>query len=342
MTIYKEKNRLLASTNRPRINPASGRYLWSLVLAAVAAALLAACGSSSNSSSSASASGGSSGSSTASSLPGKGKPSLTLGSKNFTEELIIGELYNQYLTHEGYTVNYKADIGSTEIVDKALTSGQIDAYPEYLGESFSTVFNDDSAVHSAQQEYNTVKREYAKRGQSMSDYTPFEDTDTVAVLKAYAKAHDLHSIGDLKKVGKFTYAAQPPDLTRFEGVVGLRKVYGLTNLVFKPLAVGLQYSALDSHDVDSADAFSTDPQLDSGKYVVLSDPKHLFGFQNVALVINTKKLQQLGGATFLKLIDKVNALLTQHAVIELNKAVAIDKQTPTAVAQAFLKANGLT
>jgi osmoprotectant transport system substrate-binding protein len=126
---------LLASTNRPRINRSPGRYLWSFVLVTAAVALLAACGSSSSkTSSSAAAAGGSRSSSTASSsLPGKGKPSLTLGSKNFTEELIIGEPYNQYLTHEGYTVNYKPNIGATEIVDKALTSGQIDAYPEYLG-----------------------------------------------------------------------------------------------------------------------------------------------------------------------------------------------------------------
>jgi osmoprotectant transport system substrate-binding protein len=337
---------VLDRTNRRRPTRAATRYLWSILLVAAAVVVLAACGGSSSSSSA--ASGGSSSGVTSSSggssssLPGKGKPALTLGTKNFTEELIIGELYKQYLQHEGYTINYKPNIGSTEIVDKALTSGQIDAYPEYLGESFSTVFTNHKVVKSAQDEYNTVKKEYAKRGQSMSDFTPFEDTDTVAVLKSYAQAHDLHSIGDLKKVGTFTYGAQPPTLTRFEGVVGLKKLYGLTKLQFKPLAVGLQYQALDAHNVDTADAFSTDPQLLSGKYVVLSDPKHLFGFQNVALVINTKKLKQLGGATFLKLIDKVNALLTQHSMIALNKAVAIDKQTPSAVASAFLKANGLT
>jgi osmoprotectant transport system substrate-binding protein len=326
-------------TNRRRPNRAATRFLWSILLVAAAVLALAACG---GSSSHPSAGSGGSSSGGSSSEPGKGKPALTLGTKNFTEELIIGELYRQYLQHEGYTINYKPNIGSTEIVDKALTSGQIDAYPEYLGESFSTVFTNHKVVKSAQDEYNTVKKEYAKRGQAMSDFTPFEDTDTVAVLKSYAQAHGLHSIGDLKKLGTFTYGAQPPTLTRFEGVVGLKKLYGLTKLQFKPLAVGLQYQALDAHNVTAADAFSTDPQLLSGKYVVLSDPKHLFGFQNVALVINTKKLGQQGGATFLKLIDKVNALLTQHTMIALNKAVAIDKQTPRAVAAAFLKANGLT
>ena len=336
---------MFTSTQRARGKRASRprAIIWSATLAVVAALLVAACGGSgSNTTSKASsAAGGGTSSSASGALPGKGKPSLTLGTKNFTEELIIGELYRQELQHEGYTVNYKPNIGSTEIVDKALTSGQIDAYPEYLGESFSTVFNNQKAVTSAQQEYNVVKAQYAKRGQSLSNFTPFQDTDTVALLKSFAKAHGINTIADLKKLHSFTYGAQPPALTRYEGVVGLKKVYGLTNLQFKPLSVGLQYSALDSGDVVAADAFSTDPQLESGKYVVLPDPKHLFGFQPVSLVISTKKLQALGGQTFLNVIDKVNDLLTQNAVIALNKAVAIDKQTPAAVATSFLKANGM-
>lgn len=84
-----------------------------------------------------------------------------------------------------------------------------------------------------------------------------------------------------------------------------------------------------------------DPQLASGKYLSLTDPKHIFGFQNVILVINTSKLRQEGGQALLNIIDKVNKLLTTPAVIAMNKAVAIDKQAPAAVAQAFLKANGL-
>lgn len=320
------------------------RSILAALLAGIAALALAACGSSSSSSSASGTSSATSSSSSSSSgsaaLPGKGKPALTLGSKNFTEELIVGELYRQALQHAGYTVNYKGNIGSTEIVDKALTSGQIDAYPEYTGESFSTVFNLKNKVSSAAQQYDLVKAAYAKRGQSVSSYTPFQDTDDPVVLKTYAQAHGLHSITDLKKLPSFSLGAQPPFLGREEGAVGMKKVYGINNMQFKPLAVGLQYTALDSGDINVADAFSTDPQLASGKYVSLTDPQHIFGFQNVILVINTKKLQQEGGQTLLNVIDKVNNLLTTPAVIAMNKAVAIDKQSPSAVALAFLKANG--
>jgi osmoprotectant transport system substrate-binding protein len=119
------------------------------------------------------------------------------------------------------------------------------------------------------------------------------------------------------------------------------KAYGVKNFTFKSLALGLQYQALDSGACDAADVFTTDPQLASGKYTVLTDPKHVFGFQNIALIINKAKLAQLGGQTFMNIIDKVNSLLTTPAVIAMNKAVAIDKQAPAAVAQAFVKANSL-
>src|SRR5205807_4230550 len=167
---------------------------------------IVACGSSNSSSSSgggSSSSGGGS-SSSSSSLPGKGKPPLTLGTKDFTEEFIIGQLYRQVLVHDGYTVNYKEKIGATEVVDKALTSGQIDAYPEYTGESVATVFNITTPVTSAQQEYSLAKAAYAKRGQEMSQMTPFFDKDGIATLKTYATQHGLTTMTDLKKLPHFT------------------------------------------------------------------------------------------------------------------------------------------
>ena len=243
------------------------------------------------------------------------------------------------LQAKGYTVNYKPNIGATEIIDKALTSGQIDAYPEYTGESVATVAGINTTPSTPQQEYNLAKAFYAKRGQSMSDMTPFFDTDAIAVTKAYAAKYGLKTTADLKKVPHFTLGARPEFEGREEGAVGLEKVYAIHNFTFKSLALGLQYQALDSGAVNAVDVFTTDPQLASGKYTVLSDPKNIFGFQNIALVINTKKLDQLGGQAFLGIINQVNALLTTPAIIAMNKAVAIDKQQPDAVARAFLQAN---
>ena len=308
------------------------------VLAAVAL-LLAAC-SSSGSSSTASTGGGSS-SSPGSSNVGNGK-SITLGTKNFTEEFVIGALYQQALQAKGYKVVYKPNIGATEVVDKALTSGQIDAYPEYTGESAVTVAAINTIATSPQQEYNLAKGFYTKRGQSMSAMTPFFDTDAIAVTKAYATRYGLKTTADLKKIPHFTLGARPEFQGRQQGAVGIQKVYGVNNFTFKSLALGLQYQALDSGAINAADVFTTDPQLASGKYVVLTDPKHIFGFQNVALVINTKKLNQLGGRQFMNIINQVNALLTTPAITAMNKAVAIDKQDPQTVAKTFLSANHIT
>ncbi len=307
------------------------------VLPAIAL-LLTACSSSSSTGGTGSTASSSSSSSGSSSNVGNGR-SVTLGTKNFTEEFIVGALYQQALQAKGYKVVYKPNIGATEVVDKALTSGQIDAYPEYTGESAVTVGGINTTVTSAQQEYDLAKNFYAKRGQSMSTMTPFFDTDAIAVTKAYAAKYGLKTTADLKKLPHFTLGARPEFQGRQQGAVGIAKVYGVNNFTFKSLALGLQYQALDSGAINAADVFTTDPQLASGKYVVLTDPKHIFGFQNVALVINTKKLNQLGGQQFMNIINQVNALLTTPAITAMNKAVAIDKQDPQTVAKTFLSAN---
>jgi osmoprotectant transport system substrate-binding protein len=310
-----------------------------LALLPAIALLLAACSSGSSSSTGGTGSTASSSSSSGSSSNVGNGRSVTLGTKDFTEEFIVGALYQQALQAKGYKVVYKPNIGATEVVDKALTSGQIDAYPEYTGESAVTVGGINTTVTTAQQEYDLAKNFYAKRGQSMSAMTPFFDTDAIAVTKAYAAKYGLKTTADLKKVPHFTLGARPEFQGREQGAVGIQKDYGVKNFTFKSLALGLQYQALDSGAINAADVFTTDPQLASGKYVVLTDPKHIFGFQNVALVINTKKLNQLGGQQFMNIINQVNALLTTPAITAMNKAVAIDKQDPQTVAKTFLSAN---
>jgi len=308
------------------------RYLRTALLFALALVLalgVAACGSKKKSSSAA-----------VSGQPGKGKPAVKLGTKNFPESFILGQLYKQALEARGFKVQFHNSIGSTEIIDKALTSGQIDAYPEYTGESAVTVAGINTIATSPQQEYNLAKGFYAKRGQSMSAMTPFFDTDAIAVTKAYAAKYGLKTTADLKKIPHFTLGARPEFQGRQQGAVGIQKVYGVNNFTFKSLALGLQYQALDSGAINAADVFTTDPQLASGKYVVLTDPKHIFGFQNVAPIVS-KKVTRAYGLKFAKTVNAVSAKLTLKAMIAMNKAVIIDKQSAAKVASAFLKANHL-
>jgi osmoprotectant transport system substrate-binding protein len=304
------------------------------------AALLAACGSSSNDNGNSNSS--SSSSSSSSSQPGKGKPAVTIGTKDFTEEFILGELYKQALQAKGYNVNLKSNIGATEIVDKALTSGKIDAYPEYTGETVATVFGKSLKTPTNAQETATAKALYAKRGQATSNPTPFEDVDAIATSKAFAEKNGLNSVADLKKLKSFTLGARPEFKNREQGLKGMKDVYGINNAKFVQLAQGLTYRGLDKGDVDAINVFTTDPQIASGKYKVLTDPKGVFGRQNVLFVINKPKYDKLGGAQFMDIVNKVNALLTAKAITSMNSAVALDKKDPKDVAAAFLKANGLT
>jgi osmoprotectant transport system substrate-binding protein len=312
--------------------------LLALLLAVLAMFVVAACGDDDDDDSGGgqATSGGQ-----ASDQPGKGKPAVTLGTKDFTEEFVLGELYKQALEAKGYTVNLKKNIGATEIIDKALTSGQIDGYPEYLGVSVAVTFRKDIVPKSAQQTYNLAKQLYEERGQVISQQTPFFDVDAIASTKEYADKNGLKTVADLKKLGSFTVGARPEFRNRFQGLKGMRSEYGLTNAKFKQLALGIQYQALDSGDVDTANVFSTDAQLASGKYTVLKDPKGVFGYQHVAMVMNKDKYEALGGAEFFGVIDSVSKLLTNDAMISMNKAVAIDKQDEAEVAKSFLQANGL-
>ena len=314
-----------------------------LLIALLAVGMLAvAAGCGGDDSSSGGGGGGGGGGSSASDQPGKGKPAVTIGTKDFTEEFVLGELYKQALEAKGYTVNLKKNIGATEITDKALTSKQIDAYPEYSGESTATVFGINKLYDSPEATVADAKAKYEERGQVISDPTPFEDVDALAVTKAFGEKNGLTSMEDLKKLPSFSLGARPEFKNRQVGLKGMEEVYGIKNAKFKQLALGLQYKALDKGDVDTANIFSTDAQLASGKYTVLKDPKGVFGFQNVLFVINKDKYDALGGTQFMDVINSVNKLLTAEAMRSMNSAVDIDKKDPAEVAKAFLDANKMT
>jgi osmoprotectant transport system substrate-binding protein len=309
------------------------------LLAVIAAFVVGGCG---DDDSGGGGGGGTGTSSSSNEQPGEGKPAVTIGTKDFTEEFVLGQLYKQALEAKGYKVNYKENIGATEIIDKALTSGEIDGYPEYTGVSQSVVFKDDSLPKSPEETQKVVKEEYEKRGQAVSDPTPFQDTDAIATTKEFAEKNNLKSVADLKGIPPFTLGARPEFKNRFNGLKGMAQVYGVKdNVKFKQLALGLQYPSLDKGDVDTANVFSTDAQLASGKYTVLEDPEGVFGFQNVYFVINKDTLDELGGDEFMTVINDVNKLLTEDAMTSMNAAVDLDKKKPADVAKAFLDANGL-
>ena len=305
--------------------------------------LLAACGSSKSSStgSTAASTPTATGSGSSSSKPGEGKPAVTIGDKNFPEENILGALYAQALRAKGYKVTLKDNIGSSEITYKALTAGQIDMYPEYTGVLLSAVAEKTTAPKSAAQAYSEAKQ-FARRPRAdvarKDALLRLRCAGGAAVLPQQAphqEDRDLVPLGKGVKLG-----GAPEFATRFEGLKGLEKEYGVKP-TFKPIAIELSYKALEGGQVDVQDVFTTDGQLLGGKFKLLADPKHVFGFQNVAPVVKQSVLAAEGPA-FAETLNKVSSLLTIQAIQQMNAAVSIDKQSATSVATQFLAANGLS
>jgi osmoprotectant transport system substrate-binding protein len=272
----------------------------------------------------------------------KAGPTITIGTKNFGEEYILGQLYKQALEAKGFTIKYKENIGATELMTSALQSGKIDFYPEYTGVIVQDVFHHAKSPTTATATYNLAKKLEAAKGYTLLKATPFYDTDVVVVTNAYAKKYGLKSISDLKKAGAFKFGAFPECKTRNTCLVGYKKQYGLKTVSFVPLSGISVYAALDAGKIQAGDGFSTDPPLGKpSKYTVLKDPKHVTGFQNVAPIVKTS-VATAAGATFTKTVNAVSAKLTLPAIVAMNKAFYVDKRSAASIAKSFLKANGLS
>jgi osmoprotectant transport system substrate-binding protein len=277
--------------------------------------------------------------------PGSAQPQgarlrITLGTQEFPEARLLGELWRQALAVNGYTVDLRKRIGPAADLDQALKDGEIDGHVAYTGTVLSVVAGEEVSGLDPKETYRQVKAFYDRRGMAVSEMTPFENVDAIATTDAFAQDERLKEIADLRKLKSFTLGARPEFEDLYLGLKGLQEVYGLTNAKFKPITVGAQYTALDEGDVDAVNAFSTDPQLESGDYTVLEDPELLFGSQNVVMVVDADKLDRVGREEFLRVVDAVNRRLTSSEMVEMNAAVT-EGQDDGEVARRFLREAGL-
>ena len=264
---------------------------------------------------------------------------VKLGTKDFSESFILGELYAQALRAKGFEVELKSDIGSSEIVDQALTLGSIDMYPEYTGVLLSEIAQQPERPKTAEAAYERAKEFEETRGFTLLSMTPFENANALAVKPDFARRAGVKSIADLEKAGRVLIGAPPEFRTRYEGLEGLQKLYGLDRLKVRAIQIGRQYGELDRGGIDVAAVFTTDGPLGAGDYRVLEDPKRLFSFQNVAPVVSEKLMARAPGLA--EAADAVSAKLTTEAMRKMNAAVALEGQEPAAVAEAFLREQGL-
>jgi osmoprotectant transport system substrate-binding protein len=303
------------------------RRVAACVLALVAALALGACGSDDERD-------------RGSAQPQGGKLRITLGTQDFPEARLLGELWRQALAVNGYAVDLRKRIGPTEDLDRAVREGEIDGHPAYTGTSLSIVFGEEVSGLDPERTYDQVKQLYATRGQSLSAMTPYQNVDAIATTNLLAQREQLREIADLRDLDRFRLGARPEFEDLYLGLEGLQQVYGLTNATFAPVTLGAQYTALDEGDVDAANVFTTDPQLQGGAYTVLEDPERLFGSQNAVMVVDTAKLERVGAERFMQVVDAVNRRLTTGAIVEMNRDVT-EGQDDGEVAQGFLRDVGL-
>ena len=319
-----------------------------LNLAALAALIVAlavgACGSDDEKDSKSTSSGGASASEAIKKEPANAGKSITVGSKNFTEQFILGQIYAQALEAAGFKVKTELNLGSEQIAYKALKAGQVDGYPEYTGTSLTSFFGvkTKDVPRDPDKAYELARQKYAKEGITALPRTSFENkyvlTTTKQKLDDLLKgATTISEVAKLPNADKLRLAGFPECRQRTDCFVGLKQLYGVSP---KFISTTAKYKPLDKDQADlNLGSFSTDGELTLNKYVILDDDKKLFPPYNVSFGIRDQALKAIGTAGRDVLVQ-VQAPLTLEKMQELNSRVDIDKQQPAEVAAAYLKAEG--
>ena len=270
-----------------------------------------------------------------------GKPTIKIGSKNFTEQFILGEIYAQALEGAGYPVDRKLNLGGTLVAYEALKSGDIDLYPEYTGTALMDILDgqplgDGDAVHEA------VKDGMSKENIDVLNKTDFNNTYVLVTTKEIAESYELETLSDLStKAPELNFALIPEFGDREDGLPGLQKEYG--GFEFKNaqlFEIGLKYRALTSGEVDVTIGFGTDGQIAGYDLVALKDDKNFWPPYHAAPLIRQDVVKE--NPEVAETLNKVNALLTDEIMAALNwKADGDEKEEPSDIAKEFLKENGL-
>jgi len=269
---------------------------------------------------------------------GSSKGGLTIGTANFTENQVLGYLYAAVLEAAGVKVTVRPNLGTREILIPALRGGDIDLLPEYQGALLHYVSPKAKATEEG--EMQNALTIALPSGLQVLPYGMAEDSDAFVVTRETAGKYGLASLADLKKQnGKLVIGAAPEVKKREVGAVGLKEVYGVEFKEFKSLDSSgpLVKGALKKGDVDVANLFTTDTDIQANDWVVLTDPKNLIPGQHVVPLIADRKAD----ATVRKALARLGNTLTTAQLTELNRLVDKDKKDPEDVADEYAREHGL-
>ncbi|HKX68074.1 MAG TPA: ABC transporter substrate-binding protein [Intrasporangium sp.] len=261
--------------------------------------------------------------------------SVTIGSADFPESALLGEIYAQALEAEGLTVQRQFNIGNRETYLKAIDGAEVDILPEYTG-SLTNYYDKTVTATDPDEVYEILKTKLPD-GLTVLAKSAAEDKNSMAVTKETADTWSLTAIPDLvAHQDELSIAAPAEFRTRHQGLVGLKEVYNLVPAEFRPLASQATVEALKNGQVKAANIFSTDPSIAANGFVVLEDPKLLFGSDNVVPLVR----EDVAGSVQAPL-DAVSAKLDTPALADMVKQVVVDKKDPNVVAKEWLTSAGL-
>jgi osmoprotectant transport system substrate-binding protein len=264
---------------------------------------------------------------------------VRVGSKNFTEQFILGEMYAQALEAAGIKTEKKLNLGGTLIAHKALEEKQIDLYPEYTGTILLAVMKQESMT-DAKAVYEKVKADYAARGLVVLNQAPVNNTYVLVVRQDTADKYKLETDSDLAKVSKeLKLGAGPEFRDRKDGLPGLREKYGMEFKEDLQLAIGLRYQALKNDQIQVVNGYSTDGMISAMKLKRLEDDKNLWPPYYIVPVVRKDALD--ANPKIADVLNRVSALLDDASMAELNYKVDGEKMEPKDVAHDFLKAKGI-
>lgn len=265
-----------------------------------------------------------------------GGNTIRVGSKDFTEQLILGEIYALVLEEAGYDVERKLNLGGTPVAQAALESGEIDLYPEYTGTGLLTVLkepvnSDPAAV------YETVASQYKERFNLVwLEPAPMNNTQALAMTPEKSRELGITTISDfVAQAGDLVLIGPPEFEVREDGLPGLKSAYGDFQLKsYKAVDPGLRYKGLVDGEADVAVAFGTDGEISAFDLVVLEDDEQLFPPYQVAPVVRQEVLD--ANPEVATVLNDLSPVITDEVMQSLNYRVTGEGQEPEAVAKDFL------
>lgn len=269
------------------------------------------------------------------------KAKLTIGSKNFTESLILGEMYSLALENAGYKVERKLNLGGTMVAHEALKNGDIDMYPEYTGTGLLNILQ-LPPKSDAKEVYDLVSKNYKEKFNLVwLEPTNANDSQGLVTTKKIAEQYDLHTISKLAKIApQLRLAAVPEFEEREDGLKGLKKSYG--GMEFKSVNMfdyGVKYRVILNSEADVTVGFTTDGDLTNKDLVLLEDDKKFWPPYFVAPVIRSEVVEK--DPEIAKVLNAVSAKLNNESMQSLNAEVDIKKREYAEVAKEFLEKEGI-